>query len=318
VLDVFFTVDVEVWCGGWNDIDTKFPEAFQRYIYGPQGNFGLPYTLKLLEDHGLRGVFFVESLFASRFGLQPLAEIVGLVQERGHEVQLHVHPEWVDESRTPILKSVNGKKQLLRSFSFQEQTLMIAEGLTLLKQAGSNAVNAFRAGNFGFNKETLQALAANAIAFDSSYNASHLGLDSGIMPGTVVVEPIQYEDIFEYPVTVFDDGTPLPRPTQLTACSYQELETLLWQALEQKRKSFVIVSHNFELLNQARNRPDYTVIKRFQKLCRLFDQHRDCFRVRGFQGLEGVTVPLQPPLLTTSLWKTGARMVEQALRRRYQ
>jgi len=64
-------------------------------------------------------------------------------------------------------------------------------------------VNAFRADSYGFNKETLYALAANAIAFDSSYNARLFGLDSGIMPGTVVVEPIQCEEVFEYPITVF-------------------------------------------------------------------------------------------------------------------
>ena len=47
MLDVFITVDVEVWCDGWNDLDTKFPNAFKRYIYGPTsgGNYGLPYQL---------------------------------------------------------------------------------------------------------------------------------------------------------------------------------------------------------------------------------------------------------------------------------
>ena len=35
MLDVFLTVDVEVWCDGWDNIDAKFPDAFKRYIYGP-------------------------------------------------------------------------------------------------------------------------------------------------------------------------------------------------------------------------------------------------------------------------------------------
>jgi len=34
-------------------------------------------TLRILNDHGLRGVFFVEPLFSARFGLAPLQEIVG-------------------------------------------------------------------------------------------------------------------------------------------------------------------------------------------------------------------------------------------------
>jgi len=35
MLDVFFTVDVEVWCDGWNNIDERFPSAFRKYIFGP-------------------------------------------------------------------------------------------------------------------------------------------------------------------------------------------------------------------------------------------------------------------------------------------
>lgn len=34
MLDVFLTFDVELWCDGWEDLDAKFPGAFERYIYG--------------------------------------------------------------------------------------------------------------------------------------------------------------------------------------------------------------------------------------------------------------------------------------------
>src|SRR5262245_63636701 len=80
MLDVFFTVDVEIWCDGWDDLDAKFPAAYRRYIYGPtrEGDYALPGTLKILNDHGLTGVFFVEPLFATRFGLEPLQEVIGL------------------------------------------------------------------------------------------------------------------------------------------------------------------------------------------------------------------------------------------------
>ena len=119
MLDVFYTVDVEIWCDGWVDIDAKFPDAFQRYIYGrtATGAFGLPYQLELLSDHGLTGVFFVEPLFATRFGEQPLAEIVGLIQERGHEVQLHLHTEWVDEAHAHLLDEPHPRRK--RQFMYQ-------------------------------------------------------------------------------------------------------------------------------------------------------------------------------------------------------
>jgi len=84
MLDVFLTFDVEVWCDGWNDLDTKFPNAFKRYIYGPtsRGNYGLPYQLRELQEHGLTGIFFVEPLFSTRFGLNSLTEILSLIREK--------------------------------------------------------------------------------------------------------------------------------------------------------------------------------------------------------------------------------------------
>lgn len=319
MLDVFFTVDVEVWCDGWNNIDEKFPGAFRRYIYGPtaKGDFGLPFTLKMLDEHGLRGVFFIEPLFSSRFGAQPLSEIVGLVRERDQEAQLHLHTEWVDEAREPLLKGVQAKRQHLRYFSLEEQTLLISEGAKLLKQAGVDRITAFRAGSFAFNRDTLSALSANAIRFDSSYNASHFGLDSGVMPGEILVEPVECEGVYEYPMTVFNDGTASLRHAQLTSCSFQEIEGLLWQALEAGRSTFVILSHGSELLNRAKNRPDNVAVRRFEKLCAFLDRNRDVFRMRGFQDLEPPTVLAQPAPLRSPLWRTGARVVEQVYRRKY-
>ncbi len=319
MLDVFFTVDVEIWCDGWLNIDDKFPGAFQKYIHGPtaNGSFGLPYQIDVLKSHGLTGVFFVEPLFSTRFGHQPLAEIVGLLDQGGQEVQLHLHTEWVDEAKEPLLKSALGKRQHLNLFTLEEQTILIGAGLNLLKNAGAPHANAFRAGSFAFNADTLKALSANRIPFDSSYNASLFGLDSGVMPGIAVVEPIECDGVYEYPMAVFNDGTGSLRHAQLTACSYGEMEQLLWQALESDRRSFVILSHSFELLNLARNRPDDVVVNRFRKLCTFLEKNRDSFNVRGFQGLEPEITQRQPAPLSSPLWRTGARMVEQVYRRKY-
>ncbi|MDB5990318.1 MAG: polysaccharide deacetylase [Herbaspirillum sp.] len=319
MLNVFFTVDVEIWCGGWHDIDARFPRAFQQYVYGktPQGEFGLRYKLKQLKDRGLLGVFFVEPLFATRFGLDPLAEIIGLIQEYGHEVQEHLHTEWVSESTEPLIALAKPKRQFLRQFSLQEQITLIGAGKRLIERAGGGVVSAFRAGSFGFNRESLTAMAANQIAYDSSYNASMFGPDSGVMPGQAIFDPIQYDGVIEYPMTVFDDGTGKLRHVQLGACSNRELEGLLLQALETGRKSFMMLSHNFELLNTSRDRADLTMVKRFDKLCRFLDANRDLFRTSGFRDLAPDIVSQQPPVLTSPLWKTGHRMYQQAMRRRY-
>lgn len=319
MLDVFFTVDVEIWCDGWNDIDRKFPHAFQQYVHGltDQGSFGLTYQAKMLADHGLTGVFFVEPLFSTRFGPEPLAEIVGILKGARQEVQLHLHTEWVDEARTPILPNVEGKRSHLRYFTLEEQVILIEKGLTLLRAAGASPTNAFRAGSFAFNKNTLRALAINGVAFDSSYNATHFGLESGVLPGLRVLAPIEYEGVYEYPITVFKDGLAKWRHAQITACSLSEFEALLWRALEAGMSSFVLLSHNFELLNKAKNRPDMVAVKRFEKLCKFLDQNRDCFTVRGFDSLVPQSCTNQPEPLSCPVWRTAGRLLEQTYRRVY-
>jgi hypothetical protein len=320
VLDVFLTWDVEIWCDGWNDLEGQFPAAYRRYVYGPtrDGNYALPFTLKVLSDHGLRGVFFVEPLFSTRFGASPLQEIVGLIGGAGQEIQLHLHTEWVDEAREPLLPERSGKRQSLRQFSRVEQTALIAAGLRLLKGAGVESVNAFRAGNFALNRDTLSAVAANALAFDSSYNpGAKVGVDD-VAPGQLLTQPFRFGALTGYPVTVYRDlGPGSLRPLQLTACSFREIRLVLDTAADGGWNSVVIVSHNFELLNRRKNRPDPIVVRRFRRLCEYLERRADRFRVRQFGGLPSLEERGQPAPFDSPRWLTYERYAQQLLRRAF-
>lgn len=319
MLDVFFTVDVEIWCDGWHDLDRKFPAAFDCQIRGktPRGDFGLAFQAKALSDHGLPGVFFVEPLFANRFGLDPLQEIVGLIPQSDHEIQLHPHTEWVDEAISPMLPDVGRKRQFLHEFSDVDQSSLIAVGREMLHDAGARPIQAFRAGSFGACPRTLQALARAGIPFDSSYNAAAGGQSLSIAPGQVLNDVTQLEGVREYPVSVFSDGVGRLRHAQLGACSIRELESLLWQGLEHRHQAVVLFSHNFELLRPSRHREDPVVVKRFLALLAFLDRNRDCFRVRGFRDLALQGETSERRVFESSGWRTGARMFEQVLRRRY-
>jgi len=318
LLKVFFTFDVEVWCGGWDRIDEKFNDAFRTYIYGPtvKGNYGLPMILKTLNDYGLAGIFFVEPLFSLRFGLDPLSEIVGLILDAGQAVELHLHTEWVDEARKPLFPSVNKKRQHLRYFSLAEQIRLIQEGKRLLEKSGKlNAVNAFRAGSFGFNTDTLTALKENQIKVDCSYNGTRMGAGSGFMPNQLVIEPILHNGVFESPMTIYYDRPGHLRHLQLCACSLAEIEGVLWRSLDLGREQVCMLSHNFELLNRNKNKPDPVVFKRFVKLCRFLSNNRDCFSLENYSNYSCKNNINQPEPVVSPLWKTGLRYVEQAMSR---
>lgn len=319
MLNVFLTVDVEVWCDGWTDLDGKFPEAFQRYVYGKtaDGEYGLRYQTEMLQSHGLKGVFFVEPLFSGRFGLDPLIEIVSLLRERSQEIQLHLHTEWLDEWPRPLLPGPRRKRQFMRDFSREQQQILIGEGAQRLRQAGAPEVNCFRAGSFGFNSDTLDALATCGIAFDSSYNASLFGPDSGVARGVILNDVHHERGVTEVPMTVYDTGTGRLRHAQLGACSSAEIERLLWSAAESGRSSFVLLWHNFELLAPSKRQADPVVVSRLRRLCGFLDRHRDTFRVRGFHGLGDISPASPAAPLRSSVWCSAWRMTEQLYRRRY-
>lgn len=281
-LKVLLTFDTEVWLGGWDDLDARFPEAFRRYVYGdtPQGQYALPMTLKILNDHGLHGVFFVEPLFSARFGLGPLQEIVGLIQDAGQEVQMHLHPEWSDEARVPVLPvPAASKRQHLSYYAFEEQASLIRWGQARLVEAGAPSPTAFRAGSFAFNLDTLRALSANGIGIDSSYNHCFMGAESGLPgrlpPGSVPVQPFEIDGVIEYPVTVFRDRPGHLRPLQLTACSLREIIAVVERAAESQHAAATMVSHNFELLDRRTFRLDRIVAARFVGLCRYLQRNSD-------------------------------------------
>ncbi len=283
-LNVLITVDTEIWCDGWQDLDAKFPDAFRQYIHGttPSGDYGLPFQLKVLNANGLRAVYFVEPLFATRFGIAPLEEIVGLITEAGQTVEMHLHTEWADESLTPIFPHIKHKRQNISYFSYDEQRLLLEKASDLLTDAGASTLHAYRAGSFGANNNTLRALATTNINIDSSFNSTAHACEID------TTEPMQQatrlDGVLEVPMSVFTDGLGRTRPAQLTACSFGEMKAALNYAFRLQWSLFVILTHSFELLNDARTRRNPIVVRRFVKLCEYLAANRDRFPTIDFSS----------------------------------
>ena len=318
MLKVLFTVDTEIWCGDWADLDRRFPQAFKHYIYGPtsSGDYALPGLFRILNAHGLTGVFMVESLFATRFGLAPLEEVVGLIREAGQEVQLHLHPEWADESNESLIPQSGVKRPLLRQFSLADQQVLISSGRDLLQAAGAPPVTAFRAGSYGLNLDTLKALRSCEILIDTSYNPGYSTGVADVAPGRALMQPEEIDGVAEFPITGYRDGGRSGlRHLQLTACSYPEMKRTLECAERAGYNYVVIVAHNFELLTPDKQRKDKLIVRRFEHLCRFLSNNPDRFQVCGFNDIGKIRYSPQPKAIDGSLWQTAGRQVEQLMRR---
>jgi hypothetical protein len=314
---VVLTFDVEVWCKSWKSLDMDFPKAFSRYVYGRSkaGDYALPHTLKILKRNNLKCVFFVEPLFAARFGRKYLDTIVMLIREAGHDVQLHLHPEWADEIYPPPLPDIPGKRQHLCHYSQDEQIWLIALGKDLLQQAGGAPPTAFRAGSFAANRDTFVALAKNGILQDSSIDATR-PYSVADMREFLNVQPHSKIGAVEvYPLSVFRDGIGRLRQAQIGACSAAELVQAMYRAQKIGWSHFVVLSHNFEMLKPGLTDPDWIVVHRFEQICSFLGRHKDSFSVGNFDGVksDASSAPIAMPQV--GLTATGRRYAEQALRR---
>jgi peptidoglycan/xylan/chitin deacetylase (PgdA/CDA1 family) len=317
-LTVYLTFDVEVWCNGWLDLDAKFPESFDRYVYGRSrhGEYALPKTLEILANHGLRGVFFVEPLFSARFGQAFLDTIVDLIRQHGQEVQLHLHPEWTDEIHPPLIENVAAKRQHLSYYSRDEQIALIGHGIRMLKRAGCEDVSAFRAGSFAANRDTYAALAQLGIRDDSSVDVCMPISCADMEDRSVLHRPFARDGVNVHPLSVFRDGYGYLRHAQVGACSFQELRQGLRAAHDVGFAEFVILSHNFELLKPGTALPDRVVVTRFMRLCEFLAKERERFRTAGFaEHVEHVFSEHSDAMPKVGAWATGVRYVEQAWRR---
>ena len=313
-LKVFITVDVELWPSSWDNYREEFSESYRRYILGrtPHGSYGLPFQLQMAQDHGLRFVFFVESLFASECGVSALSEVTHMILEAGQEIQAHAHPEWVRHATRPVIAT--GDRYLMREFDEDEQFRLIDAALSNLADVGVNAVRAFRAGSFAANSDTLSAVSRAGLDIDSSFI---MGSAADVGDAIDVEGCARTKGVSEYPLSAFEDWPGHMRPLQLAACSASEMIQVSRRARDSGWDSLVVLSHSAELLDRSRTRPDRLTIRRFERLCRfLADSSSEYVTSRFDHEPARTTVPRNPPPpIRSSRWRTLLRIGEQGVRR---
>jgi len=317
MLSVLISVDTEIWPSSWEAARrSELREDFLRDIHGrtPRGDFGLPFQLRVLQEHGLKASFFVESLSPLVVGDGLLGEIVGMISAAGQEVELHLHPEWL-QAASPFPVEYQGP--FLGDYPREQQELLIREARDRLAPLVSGPVQGFRAGNYGADGRTLQALAGLGFTADTSFNRSYLDRGCQLDLAGDLDQPAPLEGLLEVPISNFEDWGGHHRYAGFCNCSHAELTGALALAEQAGWGVFVLVTHSFELLNISRTRPDPLVIRRFERFCRFLGDHAQRFPTRHFRELSARPWPARGPArpLRSPLWKTGLRLGEQLLRR---
>ena len=296
MIDVYLTIDTECSMGGaWKDPLLK-PVSPERAILGKVGNdyYGVPLLMDILEQNHLRGTFFAEVLASCVLGEGDFREIYRNIAQRGHDVQLHLHPvyHYFRLVREGLLcqEQLPRTMDLIGSLPIGWQIELLKRGRTIFRKLLGKTPIAFRAGCYGASLSTLSALEKVGIRYDSSFNSMFRGSSCLIDTASGTNTPWQVGTVWEVPVTSFETGAWGMRRfkgLEVSAVSLWEMKQLLEKALYLPMKTVVVIVHSFSLLKikdlQFRQiRPDFLVISRFRGLCEFLRRRSEDFRVVTF------------------------------------
>ncbi|WP_374408411.1 polysaccharide deacetylase family protein [Pelagerythrobacter sp.] len=290
-------------------------ENFARSIAceTPSGAVGVFHKMDVMERHGIRGVFFVDPMPALLYGREAIADVVGPIVERGHDVQLHCHTEWL--ALAGAASPVRGRSgRNLADFTLEDQQAILDWARGALVAAGAPAPVAFRAGNYGANDDTLRALAAIGLRYDTSHTPGIEGGACRISLARRHRRPLRHCGVIEVPTGCIRTLGGRLRHAQVTAISSREMLAAIRHARDHDLASFTIVSHSFELLCRERRRANAIVRRRFAALCE---------GLASMPGVESATYASRPPVadamdaprpvLPVSSIREGLRIAEQII-----
>jgi peptidoglycan/xylan/chitin deacetylase (PgdA/CDA1 family) len=225
------------------------PLSVESCIYGKYNGefYGIPKIMDICGEKGVKATFFVDVYAYRVFGEQVMKQVCQDIKERGHDVQLHAHANWIYPH----------KSEYMWAYSLKEQSEIIKEGRELIHKWTGEYPVAFRAGAYGANYDTLKALSDNSINIDSSMFYKHhlCKLNSrGLTRNKIVTE----NNVIEVPVTTFIGFkcASFIRYSKLdiNARSFGELKEIILKAKKRNLKTIILFLHSFSFLKWSRDR----------------------------------------------------------------
>ena len=242
-----FTVDTE--CSILRQRDPDPDRVVDQLIFGDFGDGarnGIDLHMDLLEHFGHRGCFFLDILMEHRFGRAAIERIVEAVRDRGHELQLHVHPEHLLRSPDQSAFASGAAWAAREPDAFAR---VLEHSMDLFVRATGDPPVAYRAGGYRIVEEHFPILERAGIRIDSSVNP-HVNFDLPDWMRTRT-QPYWVGGILEAPPTwivVQDDPERWEPRAFAPNATLGDPVTPISPVQERSSLLATYVSHSFELL----------------------------------------------------------------------
>lgn len=275
-------------------------DLLDSMIYGKVRHryWGVPKILDILDEYECKVTFFISVFEYKKYGESALQDVCALIREKGHDIQLHVHPVWAYGRR------------FMTEYTFEEQAEIIKKGAGVLERWSGERPVAYRGGAYySLNKDTFKALKANGIAVDSTmfYGQPHCGyvatrnrvIDiNGIMELPITICRVRFEvsmGLFNY------RSRPRYSKTDINE-ECMDLYRFVEAAKENDLRVMTLFLHSYSFLDfdssYENPRPNYEDMEKFKRLLAMVSKD---------PGIEIVTVKqlyglflTHPELFTTA------------------
>jgi len=294
-INIFITIDTEHSIGGAFVNPQLKPVGNAKRVFGRIGRseFGIPLIMDIGDRYGIRFTFFVETLSKYFFGEEETREVCQYILQRGHDIQLHLHPEYLMFSSS--LYTPQKPQCSLSAYSLSQQIGLIKDGCETLHNNGVTNIRAFRACGFAASLDTLIALKENGILIDSSYSKFYTKQAEKLFKKYVINDACNTNGIWEFPITNFSEfhtlGLHRTRPLDINGSSLAEMKAALNFAKKHGPRNFTIILHSFSFIKAYdvqynKMKPRFNIIRRFEKLCQFLSENSQTFKVITFGSLD--------------------------------
>ena len=263
---VLLTIDTEA------SMHIGKPLPIAKMIYGDINGkqYGISKIMDICEQYGFKATFFVSVLESLHYGEEHIKKVCKSIYNRGHDVQLHIHPNWKYDYR------------FMWEYSVDEQTSLIKEGKELFHSWIGEYPIAHRAGGLAANRATLIALERNGIPVDSSMvrGSSFCKLE-GVLPTQNAI--CVSDGVIEVPVTSFTQiklgDLKLYRTLDINADTLSELIHVTKAAKKKGIRTVNLLMHSFSFLTRSKDRtkfkPNLADMNKFERYLKFLKNEPD-------------------------------------------
>lgn len=234
-LIIFITIDTE---------DNYFEVPRLITGEGLTGNPGIHKILDITEQYGFKSNVFLDVYNHHNFQPGVLQSIAQSIYDRGHEVELHTHPDYA--------KHLDFYKGYIYKYPLEGQIRIMEYGKNLIYEWTGEYLVAHRGGSYAMNEDTLNALYEVGIPIDSSLYFQHK--NNQLKEAFTINKVSFYARTIEVPVTLVriakSDGSYRNSKFDIDAHSYDQLIKVIQSAKGNNLPTLTLFLHSFSFIRR--------------------------------------------------------------------